>query len=167
MCVLVSDTSVIIDLERGSLLQEVFRLPFGFAVPDLLFHRELKGPLGDRLLSWGLRVEELTSDEVARATSVRRANSSLSVPDTFAFSLATVRGWTLLTGDGGLRRLAASTGLNVHGVLWLFDQLESGRHAPNGRLRASLTAISMHPRCRLPTADVKRRLARYATTASD
>lgn len=166
MRVLVSDTSVIIDLERGSLLQDVFRLPFEFAVPDLLFRRELKGPLGEQLVAWGLRVEELTSDEVARATSVRRANSALSVPDTFAFSLATVRGWTLLTGDGGLRKLAASTGLNVHGVLWLFDQFETGRHVPNNCLHACLTAISAHPRCRLPTADVKRRLARYATTAS-
>ena len=46
MAVLVSDTSVIIDLERGALLDDLFRLPFEFAVPDLLFHRELAGPLG-------------------------------------------------------------------------------------------------------------------------
>jgi hypothetical protein len=45
MPVLVSDTSVIIDLERGVLLEDLFRLPFGFAMPDLLFHRELTGPL--------------------------------------------------------------------------------------------------------------------------
>jgi predicted nucleic acid-binding protein len=121
--VLVSDTSVIIDLERGSLLQDVFQLPFEFAVPDLLFRRELQGPLGAQLTALGLRVEELTPDEVTRATSVRRANLALSVPDAFAFSLATVRGWMLLTGDGGLRQLAGSTGLSVHGVLWLLDQI--------------------------------------------
>jgi len=165
--VLVSDTSVIIDLERGSLLQALFRLPFEFAVPDLLFHRELKGPLGEQLIALGLRVEELTPDEVRRATSTRRANLALSVPDAFAFSLATVRGWTLLTGDGGLRQLAASTGLSVHGVLWILDQLETGRHVPNDRLHACLTAISTHPRCRLPTADVRRCLTRYATKTQD
>ena len=163
MRVLVSDTSVIIDLERGSLLQDVFRLPFEFAVPDLLFHRELKGPLGDQLIALGLRVEELTAGEVTRATSVRRENLGLSVPDAFAFSLATVRGWTLLTGDGGLRQLAVSTGINVHGVLWVLDQLETGRHVPNQQLHACLTAISTHPRCRLPIADVRKRLARYAS----
>jgi hypothetical protein len=165
--VLVSDTSVIIDLERGSLLQDVFRLPFEFAVPDLLFRRELQGPLGAQLTALGLRVEELTPDEVTRATSVRRANLALSVPDAFAFSLATVRGWTLLTGDGGLRQLAVSTGLSVHGVLWLLDQLEIGRHVPSNRLHAGLTAISAHPRCRLPTADVKRRLSRYASKSKE
>ena len=167
MRVLVSDTSVIIDLERGSLLQDVFRLPFEFAVPDLLFRRELRGSLGEQLIALGLRVEELTPDEVARATSVRRANLALSVPDAFAFSLATVRGWTLLTGDGGLRQLATSTGLNVHGVLWLLDQLEVGQHVPSDRLHTCLTAISAHPRCRLPTADVRRRLTRYANRGQD
>jgi hypothetical protein len=160
--VLVSDTSVIIDLERGALLQDVFRLPFEFAVPDLLFHRELKGPLGEQLIGWGLRVEELTPVEVARAISVRRAHSALSVPDTFAFSLATARGWTLLTGDAGLRQLAVSERLHVRGVLWLLDQLQAGRHVPNSRLHAGLTTISIHPRCRLPVAEIRRRLARYA-----
>ena len=64
MTVLVSDTSVIIDLERGEMLETVFRLEVDFAVPDLLFHRELAGPLGDQLLALGLRVEELLPGEV-------------------------------------------------------------------------------------------------------
>ena len=42
MRVLVSDTSVPIDLERGLLLESALRLPFAFAVPDLLYERELK-----------------------------------------------------------------------------------------------------------------------------
>ena len=56
MAVLVSDTSVIIDLERGDILETVFALDAVFAVPDLLFRRELAGPLGDRLLALGLQV---------------------------------------------------------------------------------------------------------------
>ena len=35
-------------------------LPFEFAVPDLLYVRELEGELGDRLIELGLRIEELT-----------------------------------------------------------------------------------------------------------
>ena len=41
MNVLVSDTSVLIDLERGSLLETSFALTFRFAVPDLLYRQEL------------------------------------------------------------------------------------------------------------------------------
>ena len=47
MQVLVSDTSVLVDLERGSLLEASFSLPFQFAVPDLLYERELKSYVGD------------------------------------------------------------------------------------------------------------------------
>lgn len=41
MVILVSDTSVIIDLERGDLLEAAFKLPYGFAVPDALYRSEL------------------------------------------------------------------------------------------------------------------------------
>ena len=50
MPVLVSDTSVLIDLERGSFLEPVFHLPLEFAVPDLLYERELKDHGGPILL---------------------------------------------------------------------------------------------------------------------
>ncbi len=165
MAILVSDTSVIIDLERGALLEDLFQLPFAFAVPDLLFHRELAGPLGDRLVAFGLRVEELTPAELTRATTVRRERKELSTPDTFAFAIAEGRQWPLLTGDGGLRRLAAECRIAFHGVLWICDQFENGKHVPRPRLHAGLTAISAHPRCRLPTGVVRQRLERYAILA--
>lgn len=161
MTVLVSDTSVIIDLERGELLESVFQLTVDFAVPDLLFHRELAGPLGDRLLALGLRVEELSPGEVQGATVLRRADASLSLPDTFAFALAQGRQWTLLTGDAGLRRTAEAHALDVHGTLWVLDQLEAQGACSLQVLAAGLAKASGHPRCRLPRAEVNARLTRY------
>ena len=67
MKVLVSDTSVLIDLDRGSLVEPAFRLPFEFTVPDLLYERELKAHGGPDLIRLGLRVEELDGDEVSIA----------------------------------------------------------------------------------------------------
>ena len=161
MTVLVSDTSVIIDLERGELLESVFQLAVDFAVPDLLFHRELAGPLGDRLLALGLRVEELSPGEVQGATVLRRADATLSLPDTFAFALAQGRQWTLLTGDAGLRRTAEAHALDVHGTLWVLDQLEAQGACSLQVLAAGLAKASGHPRCRLPKAEVTARLNRY------
>ncbi|KUM24411.1 hypothetical protein AU467_30275 [Mesorhizobium loti] len=161
MPVLVSDTSVLIDLERAQLLDDLFRLPFEFAVPDLLYARELDGVLGDRLLGLGLRVEVLSSTELSTATVVRRQNIRLSVPDAFAFAIAHSRRWTLLTGDGTLRELAVAEALDMHGVLWLFDQFADGNHVPFNRLHRGLTALFEHPRCRLPAAEVRRRLLRF------
>jgi hypothetical protein len=161
VAILVSDTSIIIDLERGSLLDDLFGLPMEFAVPDLLFERELRGELGDRLLDLGLRVEELDPTELSRATAVTREHKRLSTADTFAFAIAESRGWGLLTGDGGLRTLADANAVEVHGVLWICDQMETAS-VPRPRLHSGLTAISAHPRCRLPPDEVATRLARYS-----
>lgn len=161
MRVLVSDTSVLIDLERGALLEVLFRLPMEFTVPDLLFERELKGELGNRLSALGLRVEELTSVEVGRAVEVRRRDGSLSTPDAFAFAVAESRKWTLLTGDARLRELAQQCRVETHGVLWVFDALADAAVLTNGELHRALTAVTAHPRCRLPLAEVRRRILRF------
>lgn len=162
MPILVSDTSVLIDLERAALLEEMFLLPFEFAVPDLLYDRELAGELGDRLVQLGLRIEELTPFELRRATTVNRQYSRLSVPDTFAFAIAESREWGLLTGDGTLRELAVAEHIDMHGVLWLFDQLADGHHVGFERLHSGLSNLSAHPRCRLPANEVRRRLERFS-----
>lgn len=161
MSVLVSDTSVLIDLERAQLLEDMFRLPFEFAVPDLLYERELTGVLGNQLVALGLRVEVLTPAELSRATAVRRQNTRLSVPDTFGFAIAQSRRWIFLTGDGSLRELAVAEGLHIHGVLWLFDQFSDGDHVPSDRLYDGLSTLFAHPRCRLPAAEVRCRIFRF------
>jgi predicted nucleic acid-binding protein len=161
VAVLVSDTSIIIDLDRGELLEAAFALGEEFAVPDLLFARELDGDLGARLQGLGLIVEQLTSLEVTQATILRRANQSLSLPDTFAFALAQGRTWTLLTGDRGLRAVAEAQGLEVHGTLWILDKLETSGTCNAAMLHGGLTNMAAHPRCRLPHGEIDQRLKRY------
>src|SRR5689334_4475749 len=105
--ILVSDTSVLIDLERGGLLEALFTLPHEFAVPDVLYDHEMRGDWGDGLIRLGLRVEEVSKEGVANALRYRHQRATLSVPDSFALALAKEREWLLLTGDGQLRDLAA------------------------------------------------------------
>src|SRR5580658_931147 len=150
MPVLVSDTSVLIDLERGQLLRCVFELQAELVVPDLLFERELKGAFGDELLALGLRVESLSEEGVAQAQGYRLRQSRLTVPDTFALTLAQRNRWVLLSGDGALRALAEVEGVTCHGVLWLIDQIEAESAAPTLQLRDGLQRLAGHPRCRLP-----------------
>ena len=161
MRILVSDTSVLIDLERGQLLDSCFSLPFEFAVPDLLYARELANYGGPALVARGLRVEELTGGEVTTAQQVRGAHPKLSLPDAFAYTLASARGWTLLTGDGELRALAQAQQIPFFGVLWALDQLFDGQVIDAATIVAGLEAIAAHPRCRLPRAEIEARLERY------
>ena len=164
MKVLVSDTSVLIDLERGSLLETSFRLPFEFAVPDLLYQQELKDHGGGALIELGLSVEKLDGEGAALALSYRRRRRSLSLPDSFALALAKFRAWTLLSGDGDLRELATEEKVACHGVLWLIDRLFEEGVEDGNRLCTGLRAIAAHPRCRLPKAEIHKRIRSCSDT---
>lgn len=156
--VVVSDSSVLIDLERGALFAAAFALPFEFCVPDLLYRLELEPLGGDQLVHMGLRVLELDDAGVDRAVRYRRAVPALSLPDAFALALAHSTGSTLLTGDARLRRLADDEKIVCHGVLWLLDRIFHERSATPKQLYDGLVRIRDHPRCRLPEAEVSKRL---------
>ena len=167
MQVFVSDTSVIIDLNRGGLLEQVFTLPYEFVVPDVLYKRELENYEGPRLQELGLRVEPLNNQEVEAAIRFRQHQSKLSVPDSFALSLAKSRKWVLLSGDADLRDMASREIIECHGVLWLFDQMELNRTIAIRTLKQALNAIVEHPRCRLPRTEVRQRQQHYEKITRD
>ncbi|WP_446831573.1 PIN domain-containing protein [Candidatus Foliamicus sp.] len=160
--VLVSDTSVLIDLERGSLLECALSLPFTFAVPDLLYKRELEAHGGDYLVRLGLAIEGLDSKGVELAREYRRRRRSLSLPDSFALALAKTNSWTLLSGDKELRSMAAQEEVDCHGVLWLTDRMFEHNPARALDLCKGLAAIRDHPRCRLPRAEITKRFTAYS-----
>ncbi len=81
MTILVSDTSVLIDLERGELIASAFKLSTTFAVPDVLFERELRDYGGEELVKLGLKVESLDGDGWLQPRTIRRSDvSSCSWP---------------------------------------------------------------------------------------
>lgn len=162
--ILVSDTSVLIDLQRGGLLEDLFALPHEFAVPDVLYDHEMRGDWGDGLVRLGLRVEEVSKEGVANALRYRHHRATLSVPDSFALALAKERRWLLLTGDGQLRDLAGGEDVECHGVLWLLDMMEQAGTPGIQPLHDGLVAIAAHPRCRLPRREITIRVERYRTT---
>jgi hypothetical protein len=120
---LISDTSALIDLERGSLLQATFQLPTPLAVPDVLYERELRSGNGEFLLSLGLRRMSLDAAGATLAQTYMRRASALSVPDAFALALAKQGNHVLLCGDRALRELATTEQVICHGVLWVLDEI--------------------------------------------
>ena len=161
MDVLVSDTSVLIDLERGTLIQACFELPYRFCVPDVLYERELKDYGGAELVTLGLEVIESDETITKTATGYARKKQALSAPDSFSLALASANDWCLLAGDGELRETANSIGVECHGVLWVLDELHVKQISQPQTLFDGLTAISGHTRCRLPKVEVQHRLTLY------
>ena len=84
MDVLVSDTSVIIDLERAEIIEHVFALPYRFIVPDALYEQELKGYGGERLIAKGLQVRALTGAQMQEAQRLRTLERRISIHDSYA-----------------------------------------------------------------------------------
>jgi hypothetical protein len=158
---LVSDTSVLVDLHRGGILPHIFELPFEIGAPDVLFERELKNWDGPALEPLGLRMLVLDGDGVALAQSYRAREARLSLPDAFALALAKTGGHILLAGDAALRAMAGAEQVECHGVLWVFDALEQNHVVESPELLAALTLIADHPRCRLPKAEIRLRLEKY------
>ncbi len=84
------------------------------------------------------------------------------LPDCFALTLAQIHSWVLLSGDSALSRLATDKDVECHGVLWLLDKMCDAAVVSARELYDGLTALSQHPRCRLPKSEIRRRLISYA-----
>jgi hypothetical protein len=162
MDVLISDTSVVIDLERAQLIEHVFALPYRFVVPDALYEKEIKDYGGERLRALGLEVRALTGAQVADAQRLRALERRISIHDSYALSLAKAEAAILLAGDMAMRRLAEAEEVRCHGVLWVFDRLEEHQVVGAAALHAGLSRVAAHPRCWLPREMVDQRLRRYS-----
>lgn len=162
MIVLVSDTSILIDLERGSLLEAAFACGFTMVVPDLLYENELEPENGAYLRSLGLGIVSLTPEEVTSAQKLKTSRKALSLPDCFALSCASRPNHALVTGDKGLRAAAVEMLGQVYGLLWMLDRIFEVGIVSKASLHDGLSRISAHPRCRLPQSEVRIRLSKWA-----
>ncbi|MDH2236279.1 hypothetical protein N5K27_08230 [Pigmentiphaga sp. GD03639] len=162
MIILVSDTSVLVDLERGGLLEQAFSCGLTMVVPDLLYVRELEPENGPLLRRLGLGVVALSPDEVEFAQQIRKQRPGLSLPDCFALSCARRQGHALVSGDKLLRTEAQARHCIVYGLLWMLDQMEASGNVDSSMLHEGLSRIWNHPRKRLPKGEVLRRLECWA-----
>lgn len=163
---IVVDTSVLIDLDRGSLVETALALPFEFVVPRLLLEAEVEPSRADYLLSRPLRALDLDGDAMSAAQAYLERTAAISMVDAFVLALAKTTGAMLLTGDGPLRALAIADNVDTHGLFWLLDHIEQAGTVDPRTLHASLTAITAHSRCRLPREQIRLRLARYARSSA-
>lgn len=162
MIILVSNTSILINLERGGLLEAVFSCGITMVVPDLLYKRELESHNGPYLRALGLGVVALTAEELTLAQSIKGKRSGLSLPDCFALVCAFRPGHSLVSGDKILCSEAIERCSIVYGLLWILDRMEQSGLVQKQLLIDGLTAICTYPRCSLPKDDIKARLSKWS-----
>src|SRR5882762_9218292 len=126
MRIIANDSSALIDLKKGGLLDLFLRLPFDFVVADAI--------LADELLSFSrsevslmrkhMVVTSLDGAQLKLVGELQAAAPALSLYDCMSFVMAQSNpGCILLTGDKRLRSKAEAAQMECHGVLWLVDEI--------------------------------------------
>ena len=166
MQVVISDSSCLIDLRKTSLLDAFLRLPYELLIPNTLFEEELlkfTAAQKNALIHGGLKVVDLPGESVLRARQVATELPHLSIHDGFAYALAESRpGCILLTGDGSLRALARRRKIEVHGVLWVIDELHVHALSSTETLLKALQLMAKDPTVRLPQRELDDSIKRYS-----
>ncbi|MGH2538245.1 MAG: hypothetical protein ACRDHL_12685 [Candidatus Promineifilaceae bacterium] len=150
---------MLIVMERGGLLPQLFGLGWELVAPDLILE-ELREGDRQRLEAMGLGQEVLTPDELVQVRALATQERRLSVPDCAAFIAARERGMMLLAGDGPLRRFAEGHGIKVHGTLWLMDEMEAVGLLNGLELAVALRQMLARG-ARLPDDECESRLRRW------
>ena len=164
--VVVNDASCLIDLHKGQLLSVMLTLPYRFVVPLPIRHAEALD-LTDRdwrlLEDAGLSAFDLPPELVEEATRIKAAHPPLSANDCFCLvsTRCQDRG-ILLTGDRVLRRVALHSGLCVHGVLWVVDELWKAGTCNEDILLAALQRWRDDRAVFLPDSEIALRLRRIS-----
>lgn len=165
MRIIVSDSSCLIDLRKASLLDAFLGLPFEILIPNTLFEDELlkfTAAQKKAMIRAGLKVIDIPGSGVTRAREVINENPRLSIHDGLAFALAEKHdGCILLTGDGLLRALASARKIEVHGVLWVVDEIHANKLTTAAALHAALLLLANDATVRLPKREMGVSIKKY------
>lgn len=159
--ILVSDTNIWVDFHRAGLLDVLFSLPYEFCTTDFV-KAELIAPEALRLISLGLKIHDLSGEEINRLGVLMQTLNYSSLADVSCFFLADKLQCTLLTGDGRLRKLAAKRFVVVHGSLWLLDRLVESKAISKKKATEALRAM-MDEESRFPEEECRKRFSAWGT----
>lgn len=155
-----TDANIWIDLHHANLLDEVFQLEATWMTPDIVFYDEVLTVDRPLLKDLGLHVRPLTGEELNRITEISPHYPSPSPKDLSTIVVAEVEDCIVVTGDGPLRTAVETEGIEVHGVLWVLDQLVDQSIISSSRAATALNTMVSRG-SRLPESEVKQRLRRW------
>ncbi len=162
---LISDANILIDIENGLLTPAVFRLSSEIAVPDILFELELRERYS-HLLDAGLKIKSLTPESVKKTESLTAQYPRPSMMDHSALALAIQEQCPLLTGDKDLRIAAKKENVEVHGTIWIVEQLLNQKLIQLHRAKDGFDIMKAKG-SRLPWTDADKLINKWELIASN
>jgi hypothetical protein len=165
MKILVNDTNIFIDLHSVGLLEEMCRLPYEIHTVDFVVAEiadaDQRRIFDGLVAQGGIFIDGFTADEVIEIVEEHSSVSgNLSIPDCSVCYFARKHNVPMLTGDRRLRRYAEEQSIEVHGILFIFDELV--RH---DIISTSMAADRLEElfaiNARLPKTEIRNRINRW------
>jgi len=115
----------------------------------------------EKLINQGiLKIIFLKYEELSKIYTLRQENNALAVEDCSVWYIAQKYNGILLTGDKKLRKQAYRNGINVRGILYIFDELVQNEIIEKQTAREKLLQLNaMNPR--LPEEEINHRLKKW------
>ena len=159
MLLLINDANILTDIADGNLTPVIFQLPYEITVPDILFELELR-ERHSYLLEAGLKVKSLIAESVKKTEFLSSKYARPSLMDHSALALALQEKCPLLSGDKDLRVAAKNEGVEVHGTLWIMEELLNHKIIEQVQARGSFDSMKIKG-SRLPWGDVEKLLNKW------
>lgn len=161
----VTDSNIFFDLVSVDLLDEFFRLPYEIHTTDFvigeILDEESSRQINGKITAKDLTVKTFDGNELSEIVQMyNTSGTNASVTDCSVWYYARQISAKLITGDGKLRRIAENDGLDVSGILFVFDLMICEgliTESVAGRKLADLMSINS----RLPLRECQKRLAAW------
>ena len=162
MPTLIADSSCVIDLHKVALLFPLFELPYTIVMPQTLVDDELYRLTDDEkseLIDRGLQARHLDAVGLIQVERYFDRFPALAWNDCLALRMAEeIEAAILLTGDRLLGRIATDRAIEVHGVIWVLDEMHRLAVVEPGRLAVAIQVLLDDPLVFLPDRELHRRL---------
>lgn len=145
---LFADTNILIDSLKLDIYRDFLAIDDDVYMESSMLEDEVLAPptYADELRSLGLKTTDMTDEEFVLAVETRELHHKLSFYDCVAYAVAKTRGWTLVTGDNRLRKLAQKNGIKVHGIVWVIQKCDLN----DARMKNILDTIRSDNTIRIP-----------------
>jgi rRNA-processing protein FCF1 len=124
--VAIQDANILIDLIKANLFTHCMQLGYRFYTTDIILeelYEEQAALIHPFILSKVFQVIPISQEELIEIKEQTLFHPRLSEQDCSAFYYAQKLNALLITGDKYLKEKALTSGLEAHGILWIFDEL--------------------------------------------
>lgn len=165
MKIVINDANILIDLVKLDMLDIFAQLNFDLHTTDFVYeelNEEQKSPVSVLYANNKLKIIETTEViDFKKISELLERSTGLSFEDCSVWYYSDKLSGTLLTGDGKLRKQVKKEGIEVRGIIYVFDELV------NQNLLGYVEAIDKIEQLiqlnnRLPKSEIEKRIQSWS-----